>query len=548
MSMGINFQFEKFTEFRSRRSPVLSLKGIVSSSQVLASQAGISILQKGGNAADAAVATAAALAVTEPMSTGIGGDCFALFFDAKAKVVRGLNGSGRSPSDLTIEKVRHSGEKGERISSKSADSVTVPGAVAGWFDTVDKFGTLSMEEVLAPAIRLAEEGFPVYPITAFAWSTSTGKLRNGPYGKELLLNGQAPEPGQVWKNPNLARVFRTMVKHGKPGFYEGWVASAITDIVQSKGGILTHEDLASHKSTFDDPISTNYRGVDIHEIPPNGQGITALMALNLLEDYDIKSMNPLSPQYYHIFIECMRLAFADSRWFVADPAVEFVPAHELLSKVYAAKRRKLINLEKATLDQVHGAPQSESDTVYLAAVDGEGNACSFINSNYEAFGTGLVPKGTGFTLQNRGSNFSLNPDHPNALAPSKRPYHTIIPAMATQNGELFACFGVMGGWMQPQGHVQVISKIIDHEYDPQAALDAPRFCIMGGNAGGVVALEDGIPPATIDLLSKMGHEVQPTAGILRAIFGNGQIIRRDPDTGVLWAGADPRGDGSAIGY
>ncbi len=546
--MGINFRFEKFTEFRSRRSPVMSLKGIVSSSQVLASQAGISILQKGGNAADAAVATAAALAVTEPMSTGIGGDCFALFFDAKAKVVRGLNGSGRAPGDLTIEKVRNSGEKGANIASKSAHAVTVPGAVAGWLDTVEKFGRLPMNEILAPAIRLAEEGFPVYPITAFAWSTSAGKLRNGPNGKELLLDGHAPDPGDIWKNLNLARVFRTILQHGKVGFYEGWVASAIAELVHAKGGLLTLDDLASHKSTFDEPISTNYRGVDVYEIPPNGQGITALIALNLLEDYDIKSLDPLSPQYYHLLIECMRLAFADSRWFVADPAVESVPVKELLSKSYAAKRRKLLNLERAVIDQVHGAPQSASDTVYLAAVDGDGNACSFINSNYEAFGTGLVPKGTGFALQNRGSNFSLNPDHPNALAPRKRPYHTIIPVMATQAGELFACFGVMGGWMQPQGHVQVLSKIIDHEYDPQAALDAPRFCIMGGNPGGQVALEEGVPPTTMEMLSEMGHQVQPTAGIMRAIFGNGQIIRRDPDTGVLWAGADPRGDGSAIGY
>nr|MDO8111333.1 gamma-glutamyltransferase [Candidatus Sigynarchaeota archaeon] len=544
----VEFRFEEFFKTESRRSPVLAMNGIVASSQPLASQAGIEILQKGGNAADAAVACAAVLNVTEPMSTGIGGDCFALFYDAEKKTVFGVNGSGRAPAGLTIDVALSAGIKGNSIPSSSPHSVTIPGAAAGWVDTVEKHGKLSIKEVLEPAIRIATQGHPVAPLIALAWSTGVGKLKRSAHGKELLVDGAAPEPGQVFKNPNLAKVFKEVAEHGKAGYYESWIAKTIVDTQQQAGGKITLDDLKAHRSTFDTPISTNYRGIDVYEIPPNGQGITALIALNILEEFDLAGKEPNSPEYYHLLIESIRLAFADTRWFVADPTFSRVPVQGLLSKDYAANRRHLINQNAATLDFAHGSPTHSSDTVYLCAADKEGNACSFINSNYEAFGSGIVPKGTGFVLQCRGSNFSLDPEHPNRLEPKKRPYHTIIPAMATKNGELWAAFGVMGGFMQPQGHVQVFCRMVEHEYDPQAALDAPRFCIESGTAGGAVLLEESIPAATRDKLNEMGHPIKIVSGFGRSVFGRGQIIRRDPTSGILWAGSDPRSDGCAIGY
>ncbi len=545
--MNVAFRFEDFFRSESRRSPVLSTRGIVASSHPLASQAGIQILQQGGNAADAAVACAAMLNVVEPMSTGIGGDCFALFYDANRKKVFGVNGSGRAPGALTLDRARDA-VKGNSIPSSSPHAVTVPGAAAGWVDTVERHGRLSIKEVLAPAIKNARDGHPVAPLIALAWSTGTGKLKRTPAGKDLLINGDAPEPGQLFKNEHLAAVLSGVAEHGKAGFYEGRVAHSIVEVLRERGGVMSLDDLSSHRSTFDEPITVNYRGIDVHEIPPHGQGITALMALNILEGFDLASLDPGSPAYYHLVIEAMRLAFADTRWFVADPAFSRVPVSGLLSKEYAAQRRIALDPAKATLDHVHGSPPRGSDTVYLSVVDGEGNACSFINSNYEAFGTGIVPENCGFVLQNRGSNFSLDPEHPNKLEPGKRPYHTIIPAMATMNGELWASFGVMGGFMQPQGHVQVFLRMVEHEYDPQAALDAPRFCIEGGNAGGAVSLEESMPPATRERLAKMGHPVKVVSGFARSVFGRGQIIRRDPGTGVLWGGSDPRSDGCAIGY
>jgi gamma-glutamyltranspeptidase / glutathione hydrolase len=544
----VDFRFDDFFLAESRRSPVLALNGIVASSQPLASQAGIEILKRGGNAADAAVACAAVLNVTEPMSTGVGGDCFALFYDAKKKEVLGINGSGRAPAGLSIDVVKDAGIQGISIPSSSPHAVTVPGAVAGWIDTVERFGQLPIADVLKPAILLAIRGFPVAPLTALAWSTGVGKLKKAPNGNELLRDGVAPEPGQIFKNPRLAKVLMAIAEHDKAGFYDGWVAKSIVDTLEAIGGIMTLDDLKVHRSTFDTPITINYRGIDVHEIPPNGQGITALMALNILEGFDLSGLNPESPDYYHLLIESLRLAFSDARQFVADPAFVAVPVADLLSKEYAASRRGLIDQAKANLGFPAGAPAGSSDTVYLCAADGEGNACSFINSNYEAFGTGIIPAKTGFVLQNRGSNFNLDPGHSNKLEPGKRPYHTIIPAMATKDGELWAAFGVMGGFMQPQGHVQVFSLMVDHEHDPQAALDAPRFCIEGGFPGGAVLLEDSIPLSTRDELKTRGHPTRVLSGFARSLFGRGQIIRRDPSNGVLWAGSDPRSDGCAIGY
>ncbi len=532
--------------FNSRRSPVYGTRGAVASSQPLASEAGMRILQKGGNAADAAVAVAAALNVTEPCSTGMGGDCFALYYDSSKGRVLGMNGSGRAPMGLTPEKLVADGFT--KMPTNGVHTVTVPGAVAGWVDTIEKFGTLTMKDVLTPAIELAEGGFPVSPLTARAWANGVPFLRSGPYGDEMLINGRAPGAGETMKNPTLASSMREVVEHGKAGFYEGRVAEAIVELLHLKGGTMTLEDLKKHTTTFDEPITVNYRGIDIWEIPPNGQGITALIALNVLEGFNLNKIPYDSPQRLHLLIEAMRTAFADTRWYVADPAVTHVPIKELISKDYAAERRQHINPSKAVLDRVHGSPVSGSDTVYFCTVDRWGNACSFINSNYSGFGTGLIPRGCGFTLQNRGAGFSLEKGHPNILAPGKRPYHTIIPGMMTKNGELHGPFGVMGGFMQPQGHVQVVTNMIDYGMDPQEALDAPRFCILDGTAGGKVSLEEGIPVDTMAALARMGHEVIPVAGYNRVIFGKGQIILRNSKTGALTAGSDPRGDGQALGW
>jgi gamma-glutamyltranspeptidase / glutathione hydrolase len=523
--------------------------GMVATSQPLAVAAGLEILARGGNAADAAVATAAALNVTEPTSTGIGGDCFALFYEARTKQVSALNGSGRAPAALTPARVKK--DLGtDRLSSLPpfhAHTITVPGACAGWCDLVERHGSLSMAEVLAPAIRLAEEGFPVTPITSYFWQRGAeAQLRTALNGRELTLEGRAPKAGEVFRNPNLARTLRRVAEGGKMAFYEGEIAEATAATIQKAGGCMTLGDLAAHRSTWEIPVSTAYQGLRLWECPPNGQGITALMALNILEGFDLPA-DPLSADRLHLEIEALRLAFADTRWYVADPSVVHVPVEELLSKEYAALRRKELDPHRATLDQRKGSPVSGSDTVYLSAVDKEGNACSFINSNYLGFGTGIVPSGWGFTLQNRGHNFSLDPDHPNVLAPGKRPYHTIIPAMITsdRSQSLFAGFGVMGAFMQPQGHVQVFLALIDG-LNPQAALDLPRFCINDGTAGGVVALEEGIPEKTIADLVGRGHEVRRIGGYERALFGRGQVILRDEQTGVLTGGSDPRADGCAM--
>jgi gamma-glutamyltranspeptidase/glutathione hydrolase len=541
--------------FNSRRSPVYSTRGIVAASQPLAVAAGLEALSQGGNAADAAVATAAALNVTEPTSTGLGGDCFALYFDAQTGQVSALNGSGRAPALLTLERLRLEGFDLE-LPPYHAHTITVPGACAGWCDLVERFGRLSLSAILSPAIRLAEQGFPVAPMTAHAWEYGArNQLHSALGGGELTIDGRAPQPGEIFRNPGLALTLRLIAEGGKGAFYQGVIAEAIARTIQAVGGCMTVEDLATHTCTWEEPISTLYRGLRIWECPPNGQGLTALLALNILEGFDLADLEPLSARRLHLEIEALRLAFADTRWFVADPAFGRVPVDELLDKKYAAQRQALIRFDRATLDQQRGVPVSSSDTVYLSVVDDLGNACSFINSNYMGFGTGIVPSGWGFSLQNRGHNFSLDPKHPNALAPGKRPYHTIIPAMATRPAAtsgspetLFACFGVMGGFMQPQGHLQVVVALVDDGLDPQAALDRPRFCITEGQADNSVALEEGIPDAVMATLAAMGHPVAPTTGYERVVFGRGQVILRDPASGALCAGSDPRADGCAMTY
>ena len=538
--------------FNSRRSPVLARNGMVASSQPLATMAGIKILLQGGNAADAAVATAAALNVTEPTSTGLGGDMFALFYDARTRRVTALNGSGRAPAALTLEVIQRDGLQSphHQISDPyHAHNITVPGACAGWCDLIARHGTMPLRDILAPAIELAERGFPVAPITAYFWARGVERqLRNALNGHELTINGRAPQAGEFFRNPGLARTLRVIAEGGKEAFYRGEIARAIAEVVQQAGGVMTTDDLAAHESTWDDPISTTYRGYRVWECPPNGQGLAALIALNLLEGFDLTAHAPLSAARWHLLIEAMRVAFADTRWYVADPKFAPAPLDALLSKKYAAERRALINTQHATRNTTHGAPVASSDTVYFCVVDGAGNACSFINSNYMGFGTGIVPRGWGFTLQNRGNNFSLDPAHPNVLAPRKRPYHTIIPGMLTResDGSLYAPFGVMGGFMQPQGHVQVVVAMIDDGLDPQAALDRPRFCLTTATPASRVEIEEGVPFEMLATLAQMGHDVVPVSGYARATFGRGQIIRRDPD-GTLWGGSDPRADGCAMG-
>lgn len=520
---------------------------MVATTEPLATAAGIEILAAGGNAADAAIATAAALAVVEPNNTGLGGDCFALYFDAEARTVSALNGSGRAPAGLTIDRLIEEGMR-DGWPSNHAHTVTVPGACAGWFDFIGRHGSRAMDALLAPAIRLAEEGFPVAPFNSRLWDFGVrGQLGCSRGGKELMIDGRAPRAGQRFRNPTMANSLRTIAAGGRDAFYRGPIGEKIVAVVQEHGGSLAMEDLENHTSTWDEPVSVEYRGLRVWECPPNGQGIASLLALNLLRELDLADQDPLGPERFHLMIEAMRLAFADARFHVADPAMQPVPVDELLSQAYAQERLKKLDLKRANLDFEHGSPLASSDTVYFCCVDAQGNACSFINSNYQAFGTGIVAEGTGFSLQNRGFGFSLDPAHPNALAPNKRPYHTIIPGLITRDadGSLWGPFGVMGGYMQPQGHMQVVVALADDGLDPQAALDRARFNIVDGTAGGGVQVEPGIPDATLEALAQMGHPIARSSGLAQVLFGRGQVIRREPD-GVLWGGTDPRADGCVM--
>lgn len=535
---------------------------------------------KGGNAADAAVAMAAALNVTEPTSTGIGGDMFALYYQARTQTITALNGSGRAPAALNLELIsKQNLIINNQLPPYHPHTITVPGACAGWCDLVARHGSLPLKEILQPAIELAEKGFPVAPLTAQFWARGAERqLKTARGGQALLLNGHAPRAGEIFSNPGLARTLRAVAEGGAEAFYTGEIARAIVEVIQHTGGVMELEDLAAHTSTWEEPLSVNYRGYRVWECPPNGQGLTALIALNILEGFDLAALPPLSVDRWHLLIEALRLAFADARWYISDPAFFEIPLAGLLSPEYAAQRRALIDMKRASNPQ-HGAPVTSSGTVYCCVVDGEGNACSFINSNYMGFGTGLVPESAagpwGFTLQNRGHNFSLDAAHPNALAPRKRPYHTIIPGMLTRDvsplslkggppeggkraggedqmpkQELVAPFGVMGGFMQPQGHVHVVSAMLDDGLHPQAALDRLRFCIEAeaDSKPAPVLLETGLPRELVEGLRARGHLVQAeVSGLARAAFGRGQIIRRMSD-GVLWGGSDPRADGCALGF
>lgn len=540
-------------EMKSRRSPVYATSGMVASSQTQATEAGLEMLRKGGTAADAAVAMAAALAVLEPFSTGLGGDSFVLYYEASSKKVYALNGSGKSPAGISLEKVNKMGITKE-IPPYSGLAVTTPGAYAAWCDLAQKFGTMQLKDLFAPAIRYARKGFPVTPVTAELWKNGAEEtLFTSPGGKNLLLNGKPPRVGEIFRNSDLADVFEKLAESDIPdsrdNFYKGQIAEKITKAVQNAGGFLSCNDMAEHQSVWCDPIGTEYRNRTIYECPPNGQGLAALLALGTLRNFSSEEMGPpFSARRMHLMIESMRLGFADARRHVTDPEKYDIPLATFLSEEYGRKRAAQIDLYRANPHFKSGIPESSSDTVYFCAVDGEGNACSMVSSVYMNFGTGIVPEGLGFALQNRGHNFSLDPAHPNVLAAGKRTYHTIIPGMILREDKsLYAPFGVMGGFMQPQGHLQVVSALCDDGADPQQALDRLRFCIESGRSGGNVSLEHGFNPATVESLTDMGHEITVVRGYKRALFGRGQIIVRDPESGVLCGGCDPRSDGLVQG-
>lgn len=551
--------------FRSRRSNVMATRGMVATSQPLAAQAGLDMLKAGGTAADAAIATAAMLNVVEPISTGIGGDCFALYWDAKTKQVTALNGSGRAAGAASIAELRQAGYS--RMPTYTGHAVSIPGTVAGWSDLLARYGRMTLADVLQPAIWTAEHGYPVTEIIANGWAQGVQKLRrdadwnsgdldNGPTqpsGHELLLDGQAPRAGELMRIPTLGATMRGIAAEGKDYIYRGDFARKLSDHVQRYGGWITPADMANHVSTWDEPIHANYRGVTLYECPPNGQGLAAIIAVNLANGFDLARLN--AADRVHLMIECMRLGFADAQQWVCDPYVTQIPLPELVSTTYADRRRRLISAQQAAAKVAYGDPLHGSDTVYLSVVDGEGNGCSFINSLYMGTGTGLVVPGTGVSLQNRAATFRLDPAHPNALAPNKRPYQTIIPAMTVRDGELHAAYGVMGGYMQPQGHFQVLSNLVDLDMAPQQALDMPRWQLAASSAGlgaqeagGLVFIEEGWEYSLLAELTRRGHRLAPVDGFGRVSFGGGQVILRDPQTGILTGGSEPRKDGCAVGW
>jgi gamma-glutamyltranspeptidase/glutathione hydrolase len=451
--------------------------------------------------------------------------------------------------------------------SFTGHAVSIPGTVAGWSDLLERHGRMTLADVLQPAIWTAEHGYPVTEIIARGWAAQVDKIRrtpgwqsgdldNGPAqpsGEEILINGRAPRTGEIIRLTTLGETMRGIAADGKAYIYQGDFAEKLSTHVQRYGGWITPADMAAHVSTWEEPICTTYRGVTLYECPPNGQGLAAIIAANLAAGYDLAAMSEVDR--VHLQIECMRLGFADAQQWVCDPRVVPIPLAELSSMDYANRRRRRINLHSAAQHVPFGDPLAGSDTVYLSVVDGEGNACSFINSLYQGTGTGLVVPGTGVSLQNRAALFVLDPDHPNALAPNKRPYQTIIPAMTTKDGELHASLGVMGGYMQPQGHFQMLVNLVDLGMSPQMALDVPRWQLAGPSAGlgaaeggGLVTMEEGWSFATLAELARRGHRIAPVDGFGRVSFGGGQIILRDPETGVLLAGSDPRKDGCAVGW
>jgi len=535
------------------RSDVIAPNAMAATSHPLATQVALDIMRKGGNAIDAAIAANAALGLMEPTGNGIGGDLFAIVWDARSKSLHGLNASGRSPQSLTREWFIENGH--ESIPKYGPLPVSVPGTVDGWFELHGRFGKLPMTDILQPAIDYARNGHPVHEYIQYLWQRNVERLSEYPgFVEQMTIDGRAPEVGEVWKNPNLANTLERIAREGRDVFYKGDIARIIGEYMQANGGFLSYEDLAAHSSEWVEPLSVNYRGYDVWELPPNGQGIAALQMLNILERHDIAALGFGSADYIHLFLEAKKLAFEDRARFYADPDFMDIPVKSLLSEHYAAERDQLIDMQKAAEEFPHGDPEAlrQGDTIYLTTADAEGNMVSLIQSNYRGMGSGMTPPGLGFVLQDRGELFSLEEGHPNAFAPGKLPFHTIIPAFITRDGVPWVSFGLMGGDMQPQGHVQVVVNLVDFGMGLQAAGDAPRIYHWGSSEptgesmtdGGIVALETGFDYAVVRDLVKRGHTIQVDVGN----FGGYQAIMKHPEYGVYFGASESRKDGQAAGY
>ena len=534
------------------RSEVIATHGMAATSQPLATQVALDILKSGGNAIDAAIAANAMLGLVEPTGNGIGGDLFAIVWDAKTQRLYGLNASGRSPMSLTLDYFKENNL--ESIPAYGPLPVSVPGAVDGWFELNKKFGSMEMEKILAPAIAYAREGFPVTELIAYYMDRSAVRLGKYDGFKETYMpGGHTPRKGEIFKNPRLADTLEKIARGGRDEFYKGDIARTIDDFMKSQEGFLSYEDLASHHSEWVEPVSTNYRGYDVWELPPNGQGIAALQMLNVLEAYDIAGMGFGSADYIHTFVEAKKLAFEDRARFYADPDFHKIPVTELISKTYADGRRELIDPAKAARTFDAGNPAlEEGDTIYLTTADSAGNMVSLIQSNYRGMGSGMIPTELGFILQDRGELFSLNEGEFNTYAPGKRPFHTIIPAFVTRDGKPWLSFGVMGGATQPQAHVQIIINLLDFGMNLQEAGDAPRILHTGSSQptgfrmtdGGDVHLETGIDAEVIRELFGRGHRISHDRGS----YGGYQAILRDSKTGVYYGASESRKDGQAAGY
>ncbi|MFW3174681.1 gamma-glutamyltransferase [Xanthomonas phaseoli] len=537
------------------RSEVIAPHAMAATSQPLATQIALDVMKDGGSAVDAAIAANAALGLMEPTGNGVGGDLFAIVWDPKTSKLYGYNGSGRSPKSLTLAEFQRRGLKD--IPPTGPLPVSVPGAVDGWFALHARFGRKPMAQNLAPAIRYAREGHPVAETIAYYWDRSVPRLSQYPGFKEqFTIDGHAPRKGELWKNPNLANTLQQIADGGRDAFYKGEIARTIGAYFKANGGYLSYDDMASHQGEWVEPVSTNYRGVDVWELPPNSQGIAALQMLNILEGYDFSKIPFGSAEHVHLFTEAKKLAFADRARFYADPAFQPAPLARLISKDYAGQRRALISMGKALKEVQPGTPKQleEGDTIYMTVADADGMMVSLIQSNYRGMGSGMAPPGLGFILQDRGEMFVLKKDHPNGYAPGKRPFQTIIPAFVTKDGKPWLSFGVMGGAMQPQGHVQIVMNLVDFHMNLQEAGDAPRIQHEGsteptGQAtamgdGGEVNLETGFSYDTIRALMRKGHRVIFADGP----YGGYQAIARDPASGVYYGASESRKDGQAAGY
>lgn len=536
------------------RSEVIAPQGMAATSQPLATQIAIDILQKGGSAVDAAIAANAALGLMEPTGSGMGGDLFAIVWDAETQRLYGYNGSGRSPKSLSYEGMKAELEELglDSIPSKGVLPISVPGCVDGWFALHDRFGELPMQEVLQPAATYAREGFPVTEVIGYYWGRAVKIFAEQPgfLGVYANADGSAPKKGELFKNPALANTLDLIAKEGREAFYNGEIAREIVSFVRENGGFLTIEDFETHSGEWVEPLSARYRGIELWELPPNGQGIAALQMLNLLEAYDFSEIPFGSAEHIHLFVEAKKLVFEDRAKFYSDPDFNELPIEKLISKAYADERRKLLNTENASPAYPAGLPD-HGDTIYLTTADAKGNMVSLIQSNYRGHGSGVTPPSLGFCLQDRGELFNMDQDHFNAYAPGKRPFHTIIPAFITKDGAPWVSFGVMGGATQPQAHVQIVMNLIDFGMNLQEAGDAPRIVHTGSSQptgetmtdGGFLHLETGFPADTYDTLEKMGHVLKPAPGI----FGGYQAIMRG-ENGVWFGASESRKDGQASGY